>query len=48
MPGPTRTKMAPPIMDATPIMIESFSDKLRTNPDSDFSNVIQLPQNLDE
>jgi hypothetical protein len=48
MPGPTRTKMAPPIMDATPIITESFRDKLRTSPDSDFSNVIQFRQNVDE
>ena len=36
IPGPTRTKIAPPIIDAIPIMIESFSDRLRTNPELDF------------
>ena len=48
MPGPTRTKIAPPIMEATPIITESFRDKLRTSPVSDFSNAIQFSQNIDE
>ena len=41
IPGPTRTKIAPPIIEATPIITESFSERLRTNPELDFSNVIR-------
>ena len=48
IPGPTSTKIAPPIIEATPIITESFRDKLRTNPVSDFSNAIHTRQNLDE
>ena len=48
IPGPTRTKIAPPIIEATPIITESFRDKLRTSPVSDFSNAIQTRPNTHE
>jgi hypothetical protein len=39
IPGPTKTKMAPPIIAATPTMTESVNDKLLTRPVEDFSEL---------
>jgi len=46
MPGPTNTNMAPPIIDATPIIIACERERLRTSPLELVSALIIEPSEL--
>jgi len=46
MPGPTSTKIAPPIIDATPIIIACESERLRISPDEFVSTLIIEPTEI--
>jgi len=43
MPGPTSTKIAPPIIEATPIIIACERERLRISPDDFVSLLIIEP-----
>ena len=46
IPGPTSTKIAPPIIEATPIIIACESERLRISPDEFVSSLIIEPTEL--
>ena len=46
IPGPTNTKIAPPIIDATPIIIACERERLRTSPLELVSALIIEPSEL--